>query len=413
MPKYFFETHRENCFARPRIISKNERLPRKGTAGWQRYFEERERFCRVLERRAKWRVRPYAPGDETNILALCQKNFGSVASLQEWRWRTFENPVGPALIFVAEEKETGRIVGHLAAISTDLKVGSFTRKGFFLIDSVVDPSHRGRGIHAVLTFAISKASCERDGGFGFGLPNDQAYLPTLKIGAVDLFTMSLLVKVLDWHKLLRARVRPAFLADGVGGLIQLFRRRGKSSNCADLIIEEVTRFSVQADDLWGRISYRFPILASRRAVTLNWRYFERPDSPYSVFSISRTGQWQGYVVLRVVEKWGLRVGVLVDLFFDPECVMAGALLLHHAEQYLRSNGAEVLWGLFAMPEIYQKVFRKAGFLTAPRLRWLRQFRFIADFVTIEYLRPDLEERDGALLKKGDNWFFTLGDTDLA
>jgi hypothetical protein len=413
MPKWFWYKQGKNCFARPRIISKNERLPRKGTAGWQHRFEERERFRRALDRRAKWCVRPYAPGDETNILALCQKNFGDAANLQEWRWRTFENPAGPALIFVAEEKESGRIVGHVAAIPTNLKTGNFIRQGFFLIDSVVDVSHRGRGIHAVLMFAISKASCQKDGGFGFGLPNEQAYLPTIKVGAIDLFTMSQFVKVLDWRKLLRARVRPAFLADGIGGLIQLFRRRRKSSDSAGLLIEEVTRFGVQADDLWRRIAPRFPILASRAALTLNWRYFEHPNSPYRVFSISRTDQWQGYIVIRIVEKWGFRVGALVDLFFDPECILAGELLLDHAERHLRSNGAVVLWGLFAMPEIYRKVFREAGFLTAPRLRCLRQFRFIADFVTIEYLRPDLDERDGPLLKKGDKWFFTLGDTDLA
>jgi GNAT superfamily N-acetyltransferase len=383
------------------------------TSGWEHDVESRERFCDIVVRHGNWLIRPYAPGDEIKIIALCEKILGSTSTLEQWRWRNLENPAGQAVVFVAEEKEARRLVGHTAAIPTDLKVGDFSRKGFFLVDSVVDPSHRGKGIHAVLTLAISKESCMRDGGFGFGLPNKQAYLPTLKTGAIELFTMSLFLKVLDWRKVLRARLRPALLANAVGALIQLHQRKTRTRSCDGFRIEEVTRFGDQANDLWQRIAPRFAILASRKATPLNWRYFEHPDSPYRVFSISRDGQWQGYVVVRTLEKWGLRLGTLVDLFFDPDCAPAGELLLYHAEARLRVEGAGVLWGLFSSPESYRKLFRKAGFFRIPQLKGVRQFHFVADFVTIEHLCPDLAERDGALLGQADHWFLSLGDTDLA
>jgi hypothetical protein len=146
---------------------------------------------------------------------------------------------------------------------------------------------------------------------------------------------------------------------------------------------------------------------------LNWRYFEHPGSPYSVFSISSGRQWQGYIVIKLLEKLGLRLGALVDLFFDPDCAAAGQFLLHHAEKHLRAGGADVLWGLFAAPPIYQKLFRNAGFFRAPQVKGLRRFHFIADFVAIDSLRPDLDRRDGALLRQEDQWFLSLGDTDLA
>ncbi len=355
----------------------------------------------------------YAPGDEIKIIALCEKILGSTSTLEKWRWQNLQNPAGRAVVFVAEEKEARKLVGHIAAIPTDLKVGDFSRKGVFLVNSAVDSSHRGKGIHAVLTLAISKESCMRDGGFGFGLPNKQAYLPTLKTGAIELFTMSLFLKVLDWRKVLRARLRPALLTNALGGFIQLLQRKSRTPSGDGFRIDEVTRFGDQANDLWQRIAPRFAILASRKATPLNWRYFEHPNSPYRVFSISRNDRWQGYVVIRTLEKWGFHLGSLVDLFFDPDCVRAGELLLYHAETRLRAEGAGVLWGLFSSPENYRKLFQKAGFFRIPQLKGVRQFHFVADFVTVEHLRPDLAERDGALLRQADRWFLSLGDTDLA
>ena len=95
-------------------------------SGWGYDFESRERFVNVLAKRATWRVRPYAPSDETEILALCTKIFGSTSTLKEWRWRHLENPVGEALVFVAEERDSGKLIGHAAAVPIDFKVGDFT-----------------------------------------------------------------------------------------------------------------------------------------------------------------------------------------------------------------------------------------------------------------------------------------------
>src|ERR1700751_5477579 len=107
-------------------------------SGWEHDVEGRERFCRVVTKRGKWRLRPYAPGDEIEILDLCKRIFSSTLSLSEWRWRSLEHPPCEALVVVDEEKDHRRIIGHISAIPTDLKVGNFSRKGFFLVDSAVE-----------------------------------------------------------------------------------------------------------------------------------------------------------------------------------------------------------------------------------------------------------------------------------
>ena len=379
---------------------------------WQS-VEGRERVYNSILKRANWTIRDSVSGDEGEILRLCQKVFGSSLTLEEWNWRTLGNPAGKTLSVVAIEKNDGRLIGHVAGVSVDLTVGRFSRKAFFIIDSVVDPLHQGRGIHAALSLAMSKRCGELEAGFPVGLPNRQAYLPILRMGTTHLFTMPVFFKVLDWPRVVRAKLHSNFLAQIAGGLGRPFQQSKALEKTAEFTLQEVQRFESSLDELSDQVSPRLGICLNRKSSSLNWRYFQRPGSPYSVFSISSGGQWQGYIVTRLLEKWGLRLGTLVDLFFNPDCPTAGQLLLHHAEKHLRATGADVLWGLFASPQTYQKLFRKAGFFKAPQLKGLRRFHFVADFVTIDHLRPDLDSRDGALLRQGDQWFLALGDTDLA
>lgn len=376
------------------------------------YTEGRRRLSDIIAERANWVVRDYVSGDEGEILSLCQSVFGSSLSLPEWKWRT-ENPAGKAPVLIAREKESGRLIGHVAGIATDLKVGEFSRKVFFIVDSAVDPSYRGRGIHAVLSHEMSKRCSEKEGGFAIGLPNQQAYLLTLKLGTTHILTMPLFLKVLDWRGVVHAKLRSTFLAHVAGALIQPFQRNRGARNSDGFKLEEVHRFGKSADDLWARVGPRFEICAERKSTLLNWRYFDRPGCPYRVFSISYGPEWKGYIVIRILEKWDLRLGTLVDLFFDPECPDAGALLINQAEATLREQGAHVIWGLFSVPPGYQNLLRQAGFFRTLLKRTKRPFHLVADFVSIDQFRPDLSDRDGPLLKQGHRWFFSLGDTDLA
>jgi predicted N-acetyltransferase YhbS len=373
----------------------------------------RSRGCRAILKRANWAVREYEPGDETQILELCQRVLGFTVTAAEWHWRMFQNPAGKAVSQVASLKESGRIVGHLAAVPVDLKVGGFSRKLFFLVESVVDPAYQGRGIHAVLTITSSNTVAERSSNFIGGLPNPRAHAPNLKLGGTPIFTAPIYFKILNLGAVVRVGLHSNVLARIAGFLAQPFLQPKPVEKSSSFTLEKVQCFNGKVDQLWNRVGQRFGICANRTSNLLNWRYFKRPDSAYTVFSISSGNSWMGYIVLRSLDKWGLRLGTVVDFFFDPECAVAGKLLLRCAEKHFRDNGADVLWGLFVCPPVYRKTLRQAGFLKAPSLKGVRQFHFVVDFVSIDSIRPDLLQRDGPLLRQGDQWFFSLGDTDLA
>ena len=165
-----------------------------------------------------------------------------------------------------------------------------------------------------------------------------------------------------------------------------------------------------------RASYKSAVNGSTPSLGLlagSNSYFLRPNSPYRVFAVAHNGEWYGYIVIRMLERWGLQVGTLVDLFFDPNFTEAGKVLIAWAEEELRGEGANALWGLLALPKGYQRLFTRAGFFKTLRKRTERPFHLLADFISIKHFRPDLAARDGALLRQEDQWFLSLGDADLA
>ena len=376
-------------------------------------LSERDRAVSVILKRADWAVREYRDKDEAQILQLCREILGFAPTPAEWRWRMFQNPAGPAVSMVAFLKESGRIVGHLAAVPVQLQVGTSTRELFFLVDSIVDPVYQGRGIHAALTMIISRRAVEYRAALLGGLPNTQAYGPNLKMGGTPVFTMPVYFKILDWAAIVRSRLHSKFLGSGAAVVARPFQRVQGPENGGGFRIEEVSSFDANVDDLWNRVGPRFQVCAKRISNLLNWRYFDRPGTDYTIFSVTSADKWVGYVVVRLMEKWGIRLGTVVDLFFDPDRTSAGQILLRRAESHLRNNGAQGLWALFACPPVYQNVLRRAGFFRAPRLKGVREFHFVGDYVTVDAIRPDLFERDGALLRREDAWFFSLGDSDLA
>src|SRR5207248_10348958 len=197
-----------------------------------------------------------------------------------------------AMSVLARDKDTGRLIGHVAGVPIDLKVGRFLRKVFLTVDSAVDPSHQGRGIHAALSMQISDRTDEVEAGFALGLPNEQAYVPMLKLGTTHILTMSLYLKVLDWSRLIQAKFPSNGLTRFAVRLIHPFQRKRKTNVRAfdGPSLQEVHNFGPEVDALWNRIEAQFGICARRTSTILNWRYFDRPNSLYRAFSISSGGQ---------------------------------------------------------------------------------------------------------------------------
>ena len=94
--------------------------------------------------------RPYRDGDEVEIVRLlniCFNRLAPVRTVGGWNWRFRQQPgFRPDAIHVAEDVQSGRIVGALAATTRQVNISGKVYKFGMLDDASAHPEFRGRGI---------------------------------------------------------------------------------------------------------------------------------------------------------------------------------------------------------------------------------------------------------------------------
>jgi len=237
-----------------------------------------------------------------------------------WEWHYLKNPytnTDDLPIWIALDGE--RIVGHLAAIETDVKIGQETYRTIWILDLIIDESYRRRGIAKRLVEFAEEFRTIR-----LGINTHEQHSPELLeargwkiVASIPRYTRVLFPgNAFFSGPGLRSLVR------NVANSLYSFRRR-KIENSATQAgeIRRIERFDSTADALWERASSSRECVAVRRAVFLNWQYFEQPNKRFEVLGLYSGEELLGYIVLYfrapnsegVVEK-----AAISDLFFTTE-----------------------------------------------------------------------------------------------
>jgi len=358
--------------------------------------------------KVQWSLRPYGDVDEQAVTALYQKCFSEKLNREEWQWKYRRNPCGEPLILVAEDSSTGRLIGHAAAIPCRIKIGSHEETAYLLVDTMVDRIARGHGLHGHLTAHLCDQVFKKN-GLPLGLPNEKAHNKGLIQGGAGLLTtLQVYLRIFRNSSLLKKHIGALSYVLLLVGKFEGLRL--KTSRNA-LKVERVHFFGSEVDDLWGRIRNKFQITSVRTAERLNWRYFQNPSADYNVYAVLSGEKWLGYAVTKIDTKEGFKLGMLVDLFFDPAVPDAGKALLAQSCSHWKKEEIDIGVIVFSGPEDYGRLFRKAGFL---KNRWkqLRQFRLMADFLGMKNCESAAIKRHENTLISEKNWLWNLGDSDI-
>lgn len=266
-------------------------------------------------------------------------------------WRFNRNPHGRGLFSVAED-ETGRIVGLIGLVATRLRYRSETWSAFQAIDTVVDPSYRGRGVFVGLG---TKAQDVTSHGAAvlWGFPNANAaagwyrHLGWRNFGPVPMLIKPLrtgfaLSRIIPW---LRALDLP------------LVRTRRSTAH----VYADPYRFQRDAERICDRFGAQLGITVDRTGDWLRWRLMDRPNADYRC--CATTG---ALLATRVVDKHGARIAYLMDVLGDPEEALA---LLQAELAFAAARGAEIALAWCPSSSPTYLLYRKAGFWPFPaRLR---------------------------------------------
>jgi GNAT superfamily N-acetyltransferase len=364
-------------------------------------------------------IRRATRADQTAIGTFIASAYGDLAPYKgpaRWAWQFLENPFClptddgiPVWIAV----DDAAVVGQIAVQSAEFKLGSAIHSGGWIVDVMIDPVYRGKGLGHLLQEAVyrdfplaltltmaqaTRRMAERLGAISFG--------PVWQFSRWERFSKDDVRRFLAQravHRHLYTRsvrffcryfAADSLIASALNiGLVarDLF---AKAARPTDLKILEIDRFGGETDDLWKTISAEYPAISSRDSRFLNWRFADCPQLRYRRFLAYQSDVVIGYLVLRFTEPEELRQGVIVDLMASRRDRDTLARLVVYAVGVFKNRVASIECGT-SIPEI-SAALRASGFFVS-------RIQTPTALTASTELRADIENcRAGWFLSKADS-----------
>ncbi len=283
-------------------------------------------------------IRPYAPGDEEQIIALYRIVFKFEMSVPAWRWyyegprsaprpRTEMSPDNPKAVIVVAEASDGSLIGHYA-----VQMRPFCFKGQsclagLVVGSMVAPEHRNITTFIEMAKMAYELCRARGVPFVYAFPNDNVWLVRRRM--------------LDWQAL------PS-LFSMAAPLSELH-----VSNTHDSFVRRLSPMEPFPSAKWLTDCHPENIRALFPAEYLNWRFFEKPGGDYPVYAYMDRESLIGYIALkRYVGNDGVAVGHIVGWDVAPGTEpTVGAALFAQAKAHFAADGVSrvSLWLLPTSP----------------------------------------------------------------
>jgi len=322
-----------------------------------------------------------------------------------WLWKYFDNPSPISekpLIWLC--RIYGKIAGQFCLMPVEVKIKDRVYNGGWCQDFIVLSKYRARGLgKLIVKHAMDKAGAYIDILLVAGT-NAASYAIFKDLGFSDVGFIGRNLKIINPQNVSSKFVKNRFLKSLANIAIKTcFKPHVRSHSMDRVRILEVTDFKAGIDNFCTAMSNKFTCRVKRDSAFLCWRFKNQPLGRYRILVAKEDGSVKGYAVIRQSEIRqgrfkGMPMGVVSDIFFDPEDAGIGAFLLSEAEKLL--SGSDII-RCDMMSEWPDKFISKAGFR---RVRSNNRF----------LVYPIKDELKGASLhgRPIDAWTLTYGDSDL-
>lgn len=331
-------------------------------------------------------IRPYQHGDEHKILETFNLVFREVCgpayvdrTLEQWQWAYPDNPAGHRIsLAVADD---GTIASQYAGMPMLYDTPWGAQRLIHCVDSMTHPNWR-QGLKAKSLFVETCmpfwAHSKTIGDCLFyGFPVDAAY----RIG--KRYLKYEMMRTIDY--LIRDRsLAPLEMPAGIE-------------------VEKVTAVPPDIGGLYDAVRFDKKCLLRRDYIYLDWRYFKNPShADYEVWVARRAGRIGGLMVLKPGSGLAPDSSTIADwLVPEADTDMADALLAK-AVQRQHDEGKERLMTVFPPWSQEHDHLISRGFVETPSANWMQ--RRLIHNICIPQVTPEFLEQ---------NWWYTLGDSDLA
>lgn len=315
-----------------------------------------------------------------------------------WNWHFVEPPYSePHNLPVWLAKSGERIAGHLAAIPVELNVGAEAIRAIWILDLIVDPDFRRKGIGKKLVLAA-----ERFCPFLLGVNTDQQHAPALLMG-LDWVIVSKIPryqKILFPGNAIREISRIKTLRNIVNGMFLPFRPRIKRDSLNEFDLRVVEKIDSSFDDLWKEAREQWNCSVSRNSAMVDWQFKQQPDKKSDILGCYEDDKLLGYAILFFRKKTS--EGIVEKAAISDFC-------------YHPSKPGKIIDSLL-QGALQIALDRRAGGLVVDALdpllgERLRHFGFWKINSALQLMAKASKSQD--LLYDASKWFLTRGDSDIS
>ena len=347
-------------------------------------------------------ARPAEPGDLEEVAGLLQQVFGVRFCSASLRWK-YGGGSGKFIGSTVLTHQT-RIVGFLGQVPLRARVAGRDILATQGVDVAILAEYRR--LDSFLTLIHNCDGNLKEAGVEliYGTANTDSAIPLSSLlGQQTVAAIPLLVRPLGPGSLpppqrglpLLGRLLTACM-DGVACCTT-----GLPSRHDSLRIGSIPRFDSRHDSLWGRIRDDYPIMLTRDAAALNWRYVDIPGRVYQRLEIGNpsTGECEGYVVLGLTQRENRVRGRICDLVTPAKAPRRLArALIAAGVGWFRKNGADIA-DVWMLPHTHLRIplYQQGFFPRRTTLGALQASGLTADVASI--------------LQSADHWFLAMGDSD--
>ena len=351
-------------------------------------------------------LRAYREGDERGLVELRKavyphRGYG-LEHWMGWRRRMYqENPAGAGKIWLAEHES--RIVAQRPLILMNLKIDNEIIRIGQTIDLMTHPGYRRRGVFSKLERYVLDEAKQQGICLIIGFPNKAAHPGHVKSGWLDVATMQVVFKPLNWVNVLKTRIKNKFvlkLGEISGTLAdKTFYREKRVPTIEGLTIAHVSSFDDRVNELWCTLRGQYRIMVAKDKNYLNWRYCTIPGVNYSIYVAEKAGEISGYLVFRCVQMKQISVGVVFEILAQSGDI--AQCLVSQTIEHCRRQKVDLIYYSAIANKAGVNAFRKNGFISVPFIKGGRFCAYSsASHISTEFLRVR------------QNWLVQLGDSDM-
>jgi len=364
-------------------------------------------------------VRQAVVQDYPAIGAFIREAYGQLAPYKgydRWSWQFLNNPAGErhgdqVPIWIAIDGT--RVIGQIAVQRTSLYAAKGNYKAGWIVDVMILPPYRGKGLGNLLYHAVANSSlvlltltmapatrrmAERVGAVTLAPTYQWSRFANLGTADVSRYLLSKTRHRAAW---LRTATKAFSILGGAtlaavaieAGIIMRDMFHPIPQPDPSHIFRRVEHFDERVSDVWCSLADASGSVY-RTAAYLNWRFVDCPQLIYERFELERHGRIIGYLVLRRATSVELSEGYIVDAAaLNNDYHIWKSLFLFGVRRFGKEVVAVVA---AASTEVPSQVLKSIGFIRTRR-----------HDPTIVCFNPQVLDE----LSRVGSWFFNMGDHD--